>query len=37
MALVFHEGPYYVKLTAFSKAAEATLPALAKTLSERIP
>lgn len=36
MSLVFHQGRYYVKLTAFDAEAEAELPALARALRERI-
>ncbi len=36
MALAFRKGAYYVKLTAFDKAAEAELPALAAALATRL-
>ncbi len=37
MALVFREGRYYVKLTAFDDNAEKALPELAELLLERMP
>ena len=36
MWFVFHHGCYYVKLTAFDKKAEATLPALARALRDKM-
>ena len=36
MAFVFHQGCYYVKLTAFDKKAESALPTLANALRERM-
>jgi len=35
-SFVFHQGRYYVKLTAFDPAAEAVLPALAAALRDRM-
>lgn len=37
MAFVFHRDRYYVKLTAFDAGAEASLPALARAIVERMP
>ncbi|MCC7385876.1 MAG: hypothetical protein IT384_28765 [Deltaproteobacteria bacterium] len=37
MAFVFHRDRYYVKLTAFDAGAEASLPALARAVVERMP
>jgi len=36
MSFVFHQGPYYVKLTAFDATAEAALPALARALKGKM-
>jgi hypothetical protein len=36
MWFIFHQGCYYVKLTAFDKKAESALPALASALRDRI-
>jgi len=36
MSFVFHQGCYYVKLTAFDKKAESAMPALAGALRERM-
>jgi hypothetical protein len=36
MAFIFHQGCYYVKLTAFDKKAEGALPALAAALRDRM-
>ena len=36
MSFVFHAGRYYVKLTAFDAKAEAALPALARSLKEKV-
>ncbi len=33
---IFRAGPYYAKLTAFDKAAEAALPQVAKMLADRV-
>jgi hypothetical protein len=36
MSLVFHQGRFYVKLTAFEAESEAALPALARALQQRM-
>ena len=36
MSLVFHQGRFYVKMTAFDAQAEAALPALGHTLKEKM-
>jgi hypothetical protein len=36
MSFVFHRARYYVKLTAFDAKAEAVLPAVARTLTEKM-
>ena len=36
MSLVFHQGRFYVKLTAFDAEAEAALPALGRALREKM-
>lgn len=36
MSFVFHEGRYYVKMTAFDGEAEAALPKLARALQEKM-
>lgn len=36
LSFIFHQGCYYVKLTAFDKKAESALPAIANALRERM-